>query len=316
MRKTPLTLLLDVPPGWAGEWAAPLSDLLPDLRVAMTGADEFDPGTIDYLATFRPTPGLIKQLTSLKAVFALGAGVDAILADPDFRENVPLTRFVDRTLTREMAQYVVMHVLIHHRGQRYFDAAQAMNKWRQRPLPRRTEDTRIGILGLGELGTMSAERLRDLDFPVLGWSRTKKTIPGVESFAGAGELAPFLAHTDILVCLLPLTDETRGILNAKTFALMPKGSFVINAARGGHLIEDDLVQAIDTGQLSGAALDVFQTEPLPREAMLWNHPRITVTPHVAAITDRFAAARYVAANVTAFERGETPPNIVDPAKGY
>lgn len=316
MRTHSTTILLDIPPDWLDGWSDALRALMPDAAVLMHGDDDFAPEAVDYLATFRPTPGLLKQLTALKAVFSLGAGVDGIVSDPDYPQAVPLSRFVDPTLTREMAQYVVMHVLIHHRAQRYFDAAQAMNKWRQRPPPRATEDTRIGILGLGELGSRCAERLRDLEFTVLGWSRSKKELRGVESFAGAGELAPFLARTDILVCLLPLTEETRGILNAKTFALMPKGGFVINAARGGHLIEDDLVHAIDTGQLSGATLDVFQTEPLPRDNILWNHPRITVTPHVAAITDPRAAASYIATNIAAQQRGDALENVVDLTRGY
>ncbi|MDE2465470.1 MAG: glyoxylate/hydroxypyruvate reductase A [Alphaproteobacteria bacterium] len=312
----PITLLLDVPSGWAGHWAGPLSELLPGARLLRQDEGPIDTARVDYLITFRPRKGLIASLANLKAVFSLGAGVDGILADPDFPRDIPLMRFVDRSLSRELAQYVVMHVLIFHRGQRYFDAAQAMNKWRQRPLLRPTEDTRIGILGMGEIGTMCAERLRDLDFPVTGWSRTRKSVTGVESFSGAGELAPFLARSDILVCLLPLTPETKGILNAKTFALLPRGAFVINAARGGHLIEADLVEAIDTGHLAGATLDVFQHEPLPADSVLWNHPKITVTPHIAAITDPRAAARAISEGITALERGEPAAHRVNIARGY
>jgi glyoxylate/hydroxypyruvate reductase A len=312
----PVTLLLDVPSGWSGHWAGPLSEYLP--RARLLGQDEAaaEAARIDYLITFRPRKGLLATLPNLKAVFCLGAGVDGILADPDFPPDLPLMRFVDRSLSRELAQYVVMHVLIFHRGQHYFDAAQAMNKWRQRPLLRRTEDTRIGILGMGEIGTMCAERLRDLDFPVTGWSRSRKSVAGIESFAGAGELAPFLARSDVLVCLLPLTAATRGILSAKTFALLPKGAFVINAARGGHLAEADLVEAIDRGHLAGATLDVFQHEPLPADSVLWNHPKITVTPHVAAITDPRAAARAISEGIGAIERGEPAPHRVNIAQGY
>lgn len=316
MRLQPTTLLLDIPPGWSGPWAESFQELLPGDAVLVNGRDDYAPETVDYLATFRPKPGLIKVLTNVKAVFSLGAGVDGIVSDPDYPKTVPLVRFVDHTLAREMAQYVVMHVLIHHRSQRHFDAYQAVNKWRQRPLLRRTEDTRVGILGLGEIGTMCAERLRDLDFPVMGWSRTRKSVRGVESFAGSGELAPFLARADILVCLLPLTDETRRILNAKTFALMPKDGFVINVARGGHLIEDDLVAAIDSGHLAGATLDVFQSEPLPATSPLWNHPRITVTPHVAAITDPKAAASSIVAGIATHQRGDALDNRVDLDRGY
>ena len=312
----PVTLLLDVPSGWSGHWSGPLSEYMPHAR--LLGQDEAAAAAsrIDYLITFRPRTGLMASLSSLKAVFCLGAGVDGILADPDFPRDLPLMRFVDRSLSRELAQYVVMHVLMFHRGQRYFDAAQALNKWRQRPLLRRTEDTRIGILGMGEIGTMCAERLRDLDFAVTGWSRSRKSVPGVDSFAGAGELAPFLARSDILICLLPLTSATHGILNTKTFALLPKGAFVINAARGGHLVEADLVEAIDRGHLAGATLDVFQHEPLPTDSVLWNHPKITVTPHIAAITDPRAAAKAISEGIDAIERGEPAPHRVDIGQGY
>ena len=310
------TILLDVPPGWAGQWSEPLAGLLPDATVLANGKDAYAPEAVDYLIAFRPKPGLIKTLPNLKAIFSLGAGVDGILGDPDYPRGVPLVRFVDHTLSREMAQYVVMHTLIHFRGQRAFDALQAASKWRQRPLLRRPEDTHVGILGLGAIGTMAAERLRDLDFAVTGWSRTRKSVRGVESFAGAGEMERFLNKADILACLLPLTAETRGILNAKTFAMLPKGAFVINVARGGHLIEDDLIAAIDSGHLSGATLDVFQTEPLPETSPLWQHPKITVTPHIAAITDPRAAAASIAAGIAAHQRGDILEHLVDPARGY
>jgi len=163
---------------------------------------------------------------------------------------------------------------------------------------------------------MAGERLRDLDFPVAGWSRTKKSVRGIESFAGDGEMEAFLNRSDILVCLLPLTPDTRNILNRKTFAQLPQGAYVINAARGGHLVEDDLVAAIDSGHLAGAVLDVFQTEPLPQTSPIWAHPKITMTPHVAAMTDPRVAARYFADQIAAHEKGEALSNLVDFARGY
>jgi glyoxylate/hydroxypyruvate reductase len=310
------TLLLVVPVSWAGLWSAPLAEIAPDLEVRVHGRDEFDPQSIDYVLTFRPPPGLLKTLPNLKAVFSLGAGVDGILADADYPKQVPLVRFVDRTLSSEMTEYCVLHVLMHHRMQRYFDRAQADRKWRQALLPKRAAQTRIGILGLGEIGTLAAERLREFDFEVAGWSRARKQVRGVESFAGEAELGAFLSRTDILICLLPLTPDTRGILNAKLFAQLPKEAFVINAARGGHLVEEDLIAAIDSGHLSGATLDVFNTEPLPETSPLWTHPKITVTPHIAAISEPRVAAQYVADRIAQFERGEPLDNIVDPARGY
>jgi glyoxylate/hydroxypyruvate reductase A len=310
------TLLLVVPLGWAGLWTAPLAEIAPDMAVRIHGRDAFAAEDIDYVLTFRPPPGYLKTLPNLKAVFSLGAGVDGILADPEYPKHVPLIRFVDASLSHEMAQYCVLHVLMHYRMQRTFDRAQADRKWRQALLPKRAADTRIGILGLGEIGTLAGQRLREWDFDVAGWSRTRKHVAGMQSFAGEEELPAFLARSDILICLLPLTPDTRGILNAKLFAQLPKDAFVINVARGGHLVEDDLIAAIDSGHLSGATLDVFNTEPLPETSPLWAHPKITVTPHIAAISEPRIAAQYVTDGIARFERGEKLDNIVDLARGY
>jgi len=308
------TLLLVVPISWAGLWTGPLGEA--DLNIVVHGRDTYRPEDVDYVFSFRPQPGLLKTFPKLKTIFSVGAGVDGFLSDPEFPKQIPLVRFVDPQLSTEMAQYVVMHTLIHHRQQRVFDAQQAKAKWQQMILPRKTADTRIGILGLGEIGTMAGERLRDLAFPVSGWSRTRKTVPGIKSFAGDGELAAFLGSSDILICLLPLTPDTRGILNAKTFAMLPAGGYVINVARGGHLIEPDLIAAIESGHLSGATLDVFETEPLPETSPLWRNPKITVTPHIAAISDPRLAARHVIDGIARAERGERHPNTVDMTRGY
>ena len=310
------TLLLAVPVAWAPLWAVPISAMAPELKLVVAGRDEYGASDIDYVLSFRPEPGLLKTLPNLKFVFSIGAGVDGFFADPEYPRQIPLIRFVDRTLSSEMAQYVVMHTLIHHRQQRMFDAWQAEKKWRQTMLPRRTEDTRIGILGLGEIGTMATERLRDLDFQMAGWSRSRKTVPGVKSYAGNDELSEFLARSDILICLLPLTPDTRHILNAKTFAQLPRDAYVINVARGGHLVEDDLIAALDSGHLAGATLDVFQTEPLPETSPLWSHPKVTVTPHIAAISDPRVAARQVIDYIAKDRAGKALDNLVDFERGY
>lgn len=310
------TLLIAVPPKWAPNWAEPLAELAPDLRVLATGRDEYDPRDIDYVLSFRPKPGLLKTLPNLKFVFSIGAGVDGFFADPEYPRHVPLVRFVDRTLSVEMAQYIVMHALIHYREQRQFDAQQRESTWRQNYISKPARDTRIGILGLGEIGTMAAERLRDLDFAMSGWSRTRKNVQGVRTFAGDAELPAFLAQCDILVCVLPLTPDTRHILNAKTFAQLPKGAFVINVARGGHVNEPGLIASIDSGHLSGAALDVFETEPLPETSPLWTHPKITVTPHVAAISHPKIAAQHVIDCIAKERKGEPLANVVDMERGY
>jgi glyoxylate/hydroxypyruvate reductase A len=307
-------LLLIVPTKWEGPWTAQ-PDQCP-VNILLHGRDAYAPESIDYVLSFRPPPGLLKSFANLKAAFTLGAGVDGFLADPLYPKRVPLVRFVDRTLSAEMAQFVVMHVLIRHRGQRLFDDAQAKRQWRQKMLPRRTENTRIGMLGLGEIGSFTARRLIELGFPVASWSRGRKDLPGLKSFAGDAELGAFLGQTDILVCLLSLTRKTAGILNAKTFAAMPAGGFVINVARGGHLVEADLIAALDSGHLSGAVLDVFDEEPLPETSKLWSHPKITVTPHIAAISQPSVALDYVLGAIAKFERGEKPDHIVDVETAY
>ena len=310
------TLLLIVPSKFIEMWTGPLAEMAPDLIVKVQGRDEYDAAGIDYVLTFRPPPGLLATFPKLKAVFSLGAGVESLIADPDYPRRVPLTRFVDHTLSSDMAQYCVMHTLIHHRRQRDFDALQQQGKWRQSMLPRPTAQTRVGVLGMGEIGTVVAERMRDLDFVTAGWSRTPKDVRGVESFAGQDRLGAFLARSDVLICVLPLTPQTRHILNKDTFAALPQGAFVINVARGGHLKEDDLLAAIDSGHLSGAALDVFEIEPLPKESPLWHHPRISVTPHVAAISDPRAMAKVAVDGIAAFESGRPLENVVDFARGY
>jgi glyoxylate/hydroxypyruvate reductase A len=310
------TLLFVVPVNWAPLWEGQVQAADPSLTIKVHGRDDYAPGDVDYALSFRPPPGLFKSLPNLKAVFSLGAGVDGFLLDKDYPRRVPLVRFVNKWLTLEMAQYTVLHTLMHHRQQRMFDNFQKARQWRQGIPQRKTADTRVGILGFGEIGQIAGERLRDLGFPVAGWSRTKKNVPGIESFAGDADLKPFLARTDILTCLLPLTPSTRGILNKKTFAEMPVGAAVINAARGGHLVERDLIAALDSNHLSGATLDVFETEPLPPDNPLWTHPKVTVTPHVAGLTDPREAARFVTDNVNKVERGEKLSDLVDFERGY
>ena len=310
------TLLAIVPRFIARLWLEPMASYAPWLKIVIHEQDAYKPEDVDYALGFRPPPGLFKTLPNVKAIFSLGAGVDGFLADPDFPKHIPLVRFADHTMSREMTHYVVLHTLMHHRTQRMLDQSQKEKYWSQGFLPRKTEMTRVGVLGLGEIGTMAAERLRDLDFVVAGWSRTPKTIPGVESFAGHEKLGAFLARSDILICLLPLTPDTRHVLNEKTFNLLPNGAFVINAARGGHIKEDDLVAAIDSGHLAGAALDVFETEPLPRTSPLWSHPKIAVTPHIAAMTDPVVASHAVADNIARHIKGEPIGPLVDFSRGY
>jgi glyoxylate/hydroxypyruvate reductase len=314
MEKRP-TLLAILPRAWSGLWQTRLADGQ-SVTLIRHGEAPYDPAAIDYVLSFRPPAGLLQSLPHLKAAFSMGAGVDGFFAHGDYPAKVPLVRFADITLTAEMAQYVLMYALIHHRDLRKYDALQTRGAWRQEMLARPTAQTRIGILGQGEIGGFCAARFAELGFPVAGWSRTKKMLPGIASYAGDGELSAFFASSDILICLLPLTPETKGILNARAFAAMPQGGFVINVARGAHVVNEDLIAALDAGQLSGAVLDVFESEPLAPDDPLWRHPKITITPHIASISQAPVAAEYVLAGIKAFECGETPPNTVDVGRGY
>jgi glyoxylate/hydroxypyruvate reductase len=310
------TLLLAAPITWADRLATPLAEIAPEFKVFVRDRDCYEPEAVDYVLGTGAAPGFLSTLPNLKLVFSLGAGVDGFLSDPYFPKQVPLVRFVDRNLSRAMTQYIVLQVLIHYRQQRLFDLAQAERKWEPMAPPRCTEETRIGILGLGEIGRKAGERLRDLDFDVAGWSRSRKALPGIESFAGADELKPFLSRTDILVCVLPLTPDTSGVLNQELFSVLPQDAFVINVARGGHLVERDLIESLDSGHLSGAALDVFAVEPLPKSSPLWTHPKVTITPHVAGVANPRAASLWVRDTVARYKSREPIANVVDFTRGY
>ncbi len=296
-------------------WESAFRGLAPDIGFTVSRG-EFAKGThADWAVVWKPPAGALARLTGLKCIFSLGAGVDHVLTDPQFPTGIPLARVVDPYLTAGMSEYVALHVLAHHRGLQRNLAAQAESRWAPFAA-KRADETRVGILGLGELGLDAARKLKPFGYRLAGWSNTRKSESDVESFAGTGELAAFLARTDILVCLLPLTPATRGILNSSTFALLPEGAAIINAARGGHLIESDLVAALDEGHLSGATLDVFATEPLPADSPLWSHPKIMVTPHMAAITDPRSTAITMVESMARIRAGGRPLYEVDLKRGY
>lgn len=295
-------------------WTDHLRRLMPELEIRFP-ENETRVDDIVYCIAWKPQPGSLKRYPNLKVVFSMGAGVDGILADSTYPRNVPLARVVDDTLSQGMTEYVVLHTLYWHRRGADLDALQKQSKWRQIAAPR-ADAVRVGILGFGVLGQAAAAALKALNYQLAGWSASPKQVDGVRTFHGPEGLAPFLAQTDILVCLLPLTPETKGILNAKTFAQLPKGACIINCARGGHLIEEDLIAALDSDHLRGATLDVFQTEPLPEASPLWNHPKVVVTPHVAAMTDPESFMRNVANTIRRMDQGLDPDNVVDFNRGY
>ena len=298
----------------AQRWREALAREMPELEFRVW-PEIGDPAEIEFALVWRPQPGLLASLPNLRLIASLGAGVDHILVDPALPRHVPLVRLVDPYMTVAMSEYVLMQVLRLHRQEPDYAAQQRAGIWRELPQPNASERL-VGILGLGELGRDAAVKLRALGFDVAGWSRTPKSVEGVASFHGADGLAPFLARSEILVCLLPLTPETENILNRETFARLPRGAALVNAARGRHLAEADLIAALESGQLSWAVLDVFRDEPLPAEHPFWRHERILMTPHAAAITNPPTAARVVADTFRRCRDGRRLLNVVEYDVGY
>ncbi len=275
---------------------------------------------ITHAAAWLPPPGVLRNLPNLEVIFSLGAGVDAIINDPTLPDNVPIVRVNDPDLTARMAEYVVLHVLLHHRQQRRIDDNQKHKIWDSFPT-HGASDLAVGVMGLGVMGTEAAERLRDLGFKVAGWSRSRKRIDGVHCYAGAPEFDAFLRRTDILVCLLPATPETDRIINRGLIRkLSRKGPFgapiLINAGRGRQQVEEDILTCLDAGELHAATLDVFNVEPLPSGSPLWRHSKVTVTPHAAADSEPDVICAYVARQIARHRAGLSLNNVVDRARGY
>jgi len=303
----------------AGEWLAALRESATGHELRAWPDEAGNPADIAYACVWLPPRGLLAQFPNLKAVVNLGAGIDHLLADPAL-PAVPVARVAHPDLTMRVTEYVVLHVLMHHRRQRLYDAQQRERLWRVHDQPAAGE-VAVGVMGLGAIGCAAAEALAGLGFRLAGWSRTPKQLPGVESFHGPAGLDSFLNRTEILVCLLPCTRETEGLLNLALFRKLKRdgalgGAFLVNAARGKLQVEADIVRALDEGALAGATLDVFQQEPLPPRSALWRHPKVTITPHNAGDISPRVFAPHVIAQIERFERGEPLDNVVDRARGY
>jgi len=294
-------------------WLAALAKQMPE-REVRTFPDIEPRDDIEYALVYEPPPGLLASLPNLKAIFSMWAGIDHMAIDPKL-PPVPVIRMVERSMTATMTAHVVLQVLDLHTQAAFYRARQAERHWQQGELTA-PWDRRVGILGLGSLGRDAAEKLAGLRFDVAGWSRSPKQIEDISCYHGEAGLAEFLARTDILVCLLPLTAATQGILNAEHFARLPRGAAIVNCARGGHLVEADLLAALNAGQLDGAALDVFDEEPLPEDHPFWGHPKIAVTPHIAAYSVPETAVESVVANIARIESGKPPHYAVDFERGY
>jgi glyoxylate/hydroxypyruvate reductase A len=305
---------------WGPEaWRARFTERLPGHRIATAAEAAARPAGFRYACVWKPEPGLLATFPDLEVIFNLGAGVDALLRDATL-PDLPLVRVVDRDLTKRMTEYVVLHCLIYHRRQRMLDEAQSRSAWEAKD-QWAASAMRVGVMGLGEMGRDAAAVLARIGFDVAGWSRTKKHIDGIRCYAGEAELAAFLARTDILVALVPLTPDTAGILDRKLFAGLARNGrlgapVVINAGRGGLQNEADILAALDDGTLGGATLDVFHTEPLPPDSPFWRHSKVTVTPHNAADSDAEAISDYVANQIRRYEAGEPLANVVDRRRGY
>jgi len=300
----------DAPGPWRDAFALELPEM--EFRV---WPDVGEPERVSYALVWRPPHGLLASLSNLKAILSLGAGVDHILSDSRLPEGVPVVRMVDAGLAAQMSEYALYGVLHFHRHMQQYGEQQRRAQWRQVPAVSAPERT-VGIMGLGVLGGDFASKLLPLGFEVLGWSRTPKSLPGVTTFQGREGLSAFLGRTEILANFLPLTPETTGILCAGTFSHLPRGACIINIARGAHLDEPELLAALNEGQLGGAMLDVFHSEPLPVEHPLWHHPRVVITPHVAAQAIAELMVAQVIDNIRRVERGERPLGLVDRRRGY
>jgi glyoxylate/hydroxypyruvate reductase len=303
------------PAGWKDRF----DDVCRDRPVLLLPDAAFDPADIHYAAVWKPAPGELKAFPNLRVIFNLGAGVDALIADKSL-PKVPLVRVAVRNLTERMTEYVVLHVLMHHRQEPYLRACQREKRWTPK-FQWPASAISVGVMGLGVLGAHAAEAIRRLGFRVAGWSRSERKIAGIECLHGSRQFEAFLARTDILVCLLPLTPDTRHILNRDLFARLsrngPMGApVVINAGRGGLQDEADILACLDDGTLGGASLDVFASEPLPAESPFWIHPKVILTPHNAADTDPDEISKYVARQIERFEAGGALENVVDRERGY
>ncbi|HEV7619171.1 MAG TPA: glyoxylate/hydroxypyruvate reductase A [Burkholderiaceae bacterium] len=295
-------------------WLAELQAALPEARLRAWHESDTEPA--DYAVVWKPPLAVLQRRAGLKAVFNLGAGVDAILQLGDaLPANVPIVRLDDAGMGMQMAEYVTYAVLRYFRRFDQFDAQERTGKWRFMK-PHDKANFTVGILGLGVLGTRIGEALAHFGFHLNGWSRTQKSLPGIQCYAGQEGFDEFLRNSRVVVCALPLTAQTTGLLNRDTLGKLPKGAYLINVARGAHLVDEDLLALVQNEHIAAATLDVFHEEPLPPAHPFWQEPRITVTPHVAALTLRGDSVRQIAGKIRAMERGEPIAGVVDLKRGY
>jgi len=295
-------------------WSAALKAAMPELDVRVS-PELGDPADIETALVWKAPPGELASLPNLRLITNLGAGVDPILADATIPPHIPVARLGDEVMARMMAQFVTFAVLRHYRGIARYERQQRERRW-EYELPRASYDCPVGVMGIGMLGGAAARMLASIGFPVAGWSRSPRAIDGIETFHGAAELSAFLARTEILVVLLPLTSETRHIVDRDALYRLPRGAKLINCGRGGTVDEAALLAALEDGQIAEATIDVFETEPLPATHKFWGMDQVLVVPHIGSIAVPEIAARDVVENIRRLRAGESLLNIVDRARGY
>jgi len=305
-------ILLHSPRERAAQWHAAVVAAMPEADVAVWPDAPANP---DYALVWKPPPELFTRARPVRAIFNLGAGVDALMAIVTLPDDVPVIRLEDAGMAEQMAEYVTLAVLRAYRESDAYAAQQREGRWRPRVRLAKSEFG-VGFLGFGVLGRAVAAAIAPFGFPLRCWSRTRKASPGIVSYAGFAELHEFLAKAQVLVCLLPATPDTESLLDRAALEALPKGAHVVNVARGGILIDDDLVALLDCGHLAGATLDVFREEPLPSGHPFWHHPRIALTPHASAVTLVDESVAQVAAKIRRLERAEPVTGVVDRARGY
>lgn len=309
-----MRILLHRADGNTAPWVADFAQALPEAQVVVWKEGErIEP--CDYAVLWSPPAALVPELQHVKAIFLTGAGVDAIMKFNDQLPQVPIIRLGDAGMAIQMAEYVLYAVLGYYRRMPEYDALARRGLWQQLAQHRK-EDFTVGVLGTGVLGMRVVEALRHFGFPVRGWSRSARAIEGGEGFAGMDALDDFLAGSRVLVNMLPLTPETNALLNHARLSRLPQGAYLVNVARGAHIVEDDLLALVKSGHIAGATLDVFATEPLPAGHPFWSDPRITVTPHVSALTLRTESVQQIAGKMRALARGEPVADVVDRQRGY
>lgn len=298
------------------EWKHLFQERLPSMAVHWWDDHSVAPEDVDFVLVWEPDPGKLATFPNLKIVFSSGAGADSIISDPAYPEHVPLVRLFTQGSAQQVSEYVALAALMSLKNMPLAIANSQKRHWNTYNASRTASDTTVGIMGLGNLGAEAATLLHNIGFTVTGWSRTEKNLKNITSFSGPDTLDKFLATADILVSLLPQTPETRHIISSKTLALLPQGACVVNAGRGSHVHIPDLIQALDSDQLSCAVLDVFESEPLTADSPLWTHPKVIVTPHIGANPPRWQRVEYVSSQIKRYLQQEPLLNVFDHQLGY